>query len=306
VKVAPDYESYSTLAAAFLQSNDEKSWQKTYDDYLANVEDFGLDHAQAGETVAMHFNAEHRYQDALPYAKIAADSYSGWGLVIYAQTLAHLHQYDQAEQVLAAEAERYGDPTLHYRFCVTTGHGDRAAAARACADWYASRLTQGDTRFYYGIYLLLEGQFANADDQLQQVLDNTNGRNVALLCACRALEQNRASHAAAILGAAHTNPSTTPNERRSDLCIDEFFRCLKDPTTVPSRDGKLVASFADADGAIQRGNAGYIMGRICELRHKPDDARWWYRQSLDADADDYDYRALAAEGLRRLGEDYFK
>jgi tetratricopeptide (TPR) repeat protein len=308
VKIAPDYQTYSALASAHLQNNDEKTWQKTYDDYLANVEDLGLDHAFVGNTVAEHFNAEHRYQDALPYAKIAADSYSGWGLLTYAKTLAELHQYDEAARVLAEESDRYGDPVLTYQFCVTTGHGDRAAAAAACAQWFPSQLDRGDADFQvdYAVYLLLEGQPDKADDQLRQAMQRSSKRYIGLLLACRAVEQKKADEAATILDRAQAAPADTAKDRRYDLCIAEFRRCLADPSALPARDGKLVASFADADGGAQRGNSAYIMGRLCELRQKPDDAQWWFRQSLDSGDDNFTCRPLAAEALRRLGEEYFK
>ena len=307
VKVAPDYESYSALARAYLVTKDEKSWQKTYDDYLANVEDLGLNHAQAGQAVADHLNGERRYDDALPYAKIAADSYSAWGLNVYAQTLAHLHQYDQADQVIADLTERYGDPKVAYRFCITTGHGDRAAIARTCGDWYQNQAQHGAVdNPDYAVYLLLEGHPDQADEQLEGLLTSGPNPREALLSACLAVEQKDEKKAESILRKAEKSVRNAAKDERYNLCIDEFLRCLADPTVIPARDGKLVDSFADFDGANQRGNSAYVMGRLCEDRKKPDDAKWWYRQSLDSEADDFNYRPLAADALRRLGEDDFK
>ena len=62
----------------------------------------------------------------------------------------------------------------------------------------------------------------------------------------------------------------------------------------------------DATETPYRGIACYILGRLCELRGKKDDAKWWYRTSMETAEWTFSSRPQAAAGLRRLGEEFYK
>jgi tetratricopeptide (TPR) repeat protein len=308
VKTAPDLNCYRALTNAYLSQNDEKSWLSTWDEYLNNVEDFGLDHAVVGQTVAEHLNWQQRSDEALSYAKIAADSYSASGLQIYAWTLADVRQYDQAAAVMEQNFERYNDPEIPYRFFVTLGRGNRDGTAKAYPQWFANDPQHDDpgVELDYSVYLMLEGQAEQADAMLHRSFDQKPYRLTALLLALRAVEQNKPGDVAALFAKAHATAAQNDAAARYDLCIDEFERCLKSPTTLPARDGRLAASFADWTASPQNISIAYVMGRLCEIRKKPDDARWWYHQAFIYPQDDYTLRPLAAVALRRLGDDPYK
>jgi len=86
---------------------------------------------------------------------------------------------------------------------------------------------------------------------------------------------------------------------------DEIQRCLADPNAVPRRDGPTQI-ILDAKGTYYRGNTCYFLGRFCELRNKIDDAKWWYRQSMDSKEWESSGHAQSAAALRRLGEEHYK
>ena len=87
--------------------------------------------------------------------------------------------------------------------------------------------------------------------------------------------------------------------------VNEMLRCLAEPAAIPARDGE-VKVILDAIEAPQRTCVAYFFGRLCELRNKPDDAKWWYRTAMETQDWTSVCRPQAAAGLRRLGEAYYK
>jgi hypothetical protein len=100
--------------------------------------------------------------------------------------------------------------------------------------------------------------------------------------------------------------TSTPREKAYASCVAELQRCLSDPNALRARDGEIGKIIADNTLTVQRGNICFILGRLCELRNHNDDAKWWYRQSLDADADYFPCKPKSAVALRRLGDEYYK
>ena len=68
---------------------------------------FGLERASLNNHLALFLMNENKYADALPYAQVAGDSYSGWGLATLAECLDRLGKIDETEQLIKANAERY-------------------------------------------------------------------------------------------------------------------------------------------------------------------------------------------------------
>ena len=83
-------------------------------------------------------------------------------------------------------------------------------------------------------------------------------------------------------------------------------RLLADPKALPARDGEIGALLIDKERSLQRGNIAYLFGKYCELRGQNDEAKWWYRTSLQTRNVHFGCRPMAASALRHLGEEYFK
>jgi hypothetical protein len=87
--------------------------------------------------------------------------------------------------------------------------------------------------------------------------------------------------------------------------VAEIERCLEDPNAVPRRDGEMKI-IVDANDKAYRGTCAYFLGRLCELRGKLDDAKWWYQLSMETGEWNHSCRPQAASSLRRLGVEYYK
>ncbi|HEY2587405.1 MAG TPA: hypothetical protein VGI81_16795 [Tepidisphaeraceae bacterium] len=125
------------LANNYRLTGDRKNWLATIDESLKQ-EDYGLDHAYTQTEVANRLMGEGDFQAALPYAQAAGESYMSLGLKAAARCREGLGDWEEAEQWVRADAERYDQPMEYFLWCVRTGHGDRKSASAAADRWAGS------------------------------------------------------------------------------------------------------------------------------------------------------------------------
>jgi len=173
IAVVPgSFASYNRLAELYQQQGKTDRWLETLEEFLKQP-DYGLEHHQVQKNIARHFIQQKEWEKALPYARGAAESYSGWGLRVAAECYEGLHQWDKAEQHYRACSQRYENSSLDwYLFCRRTGEGDVESAreyARAYMAKYAGSI-QKPNRFDVIAYHLLENQPEKALAEVEQAL----------------------------------------------------------------------------------------------------------------------------------------
>ncbi len=149
IRLSPDAWAYEAIAKNSKAKGDLARWQSTLDDYLANVEDYRLDHARVRVEVANHFMKEGEWAKARPYAEAAAQSWAGWAMACAVRCDEGLEDWDRAELWIRRVSERYpnGSWPDWYIFCKRTGRGDAEAARDYCEQYLA---TYGDRRDLVG------------------------------------------------------------------------------------------------------------------------------------------------------------
>jgi tetratricopeptide (TPR) repeat protein len=324
IAISPDTDAYTELAEMYKQQGDADKWLEIYDKYLAGTEQFGLEHARKCEQIAYTLMAMKKLDRALPYAKTAADSYSGWGLHCCAACLMEMGRFEEAEQIEKQVQESYPSSFCWYRFCATTNRGD-LASARESAEQNVPELESlksGDELNELALYLQMEGKNDRARRCWEREKRNASDTYNALQLAMLDLEEGKNDDAelrcdvagvqeitlppqfAAMVG----DIVTKPDRSRAIVygaALEEVKRCLRDVTAVPRRAGPTQPIF-DAIQSPYRTNAAYFLGRLCELRGKKDDARFWYRTAMETEEWTASCRPQAALGLRRLGEEFYK
>jgi len=317
IEVAPDAGVYEELAELYKQQGDVDKWLDVYNKYLSSTEEFGLEHARKSEQIAYTLMRMKKLDRALPYAKAAAESYSAWGLNVYAHCLTEMGQYAQAEAIERACQERYPTGFAWYRWCQITGRGN-LKDARALSESHSAEESDNDT----AVYLQLDGQNDRAAACWEQIFAQKHDPYEALQLGMLDLEQGKPDVAKERVQRSHLDAPKMPKEAMAFMknmmppdyevrlsiyraAVHEVQRCLDDTSAVPNRDGEVKVIF-DSKETPYPGNAEYFLGRLCELRGKKDDARWWYRTSLDSGEWTFSCRPQAAAGLRRLGEEYYK
>jgi tetratricopeptide (TPR) repeat protein len=137
IRQSPDAWAYEMIAANYRAKGELARWKETLDDYLANVEDHGLDHAHVRVEIANHFMEQKRWAEARPYAEAAAETWAAWAMECAARCAEGSGDWQRAEFWIRQATERYPSSswTAWYRFCKKSGHGD-VKAARAWTEEY--------------------------------------------------------------------------------------------------------------------------------------------------------------------------
>ncbi len=118
VELVPSVDGYVNLARV-LYADGSDEWLPTMEQAL-QTRDYGLGHAHAQVRIAATLMSEGAYDDALPYAKSAASSYSGMSLRNLAFCYEGLEKHDDAYQLMKSANERY-DTGCDYYWCVRHG-----------------------------------------------------------------------------------------------------------------------------------------------------------------------------------------
>lgn len=181
-KAIPSLERYNTLlltlwgseqlADIYFKRGDEKRWKQILEQYLASGEESGLEKPSLRSRMAYKLMSAWRYEEALPYAKGAAESYAAWGLNVAAYCLEGLGKLDEAHDLMNAAAQRYdhrGDAIDWYLWCQRVGHGNLNEARQKAMTFIQSLDGSSSHDYHYklAIFFLLEGNQDRALRELQ-------------------------------------------------------------------------------------------------------------------------------------------
>ena len=81
MELCPDLWVYERLASCYEARGDRDRWKATLDDYLANTEDSGLQHAKVRVQLANYLMTRERWADAKKYAEPAAETWAAWAMI---------------------------------------------------------------------------------------------------------------------------------------------------------------------------------------------------------------------------------
>ena len=115
LRIDPRFDAYWRLATIFKTKGDMPRWKETLEKSL-ELSSGGLDHAQVLVALAEYHMQQNELDPALRYAKAAAQSYSGDSLMTLARCYELRQEWDEADQVMRAVAQRYREQTLEWMF----------------------------------------------------------------------------------------------------------------------------------------------------------------------------------------------
>ncbi|MDB5327196.1 MAG: hypothetical protein JWM57_2765 [Phycisphaerales bacterium] len=300
--VSPDASAFETLANSYLEQHDEKNWLATLQRGLQQPA-AGLEHARTNEKIAQYFIAQKRYQEALPFAESAADSYSAWGLDLAALVNERLGNWDRAEALVRGEGENYSRPASWLEWCVRTGHGDLAGAKKHAAEGIAAAAdhTDRESRTNRLAFDMLAEEWADAEKQAaettQDLADPWAGLHGVMLASARHDDAARDQFFGWMLDPKH--PFRMPDGSGRPLLV-QTARLIRDAAKAKTAkfDPAKVDRIASGD-SIDAPNVYYYVGRYAEIGDELEQAKAYYEKSLDCTATKSN-KSLAAMRLRVL------
>jgi len=152
---------------------DMEKWKSTLERFLEG-ESLGLEHARVQVQLAEYHMGRLEWNDALPYADAAADTYSAWGMECASRCYEGLEDWNKSERYARQISQRYENSSFDwYLWCRRTGRGDLRAAeqhGQQFIDRYAGELP-GYLREGAGVFELLRGHEEEALEHFTVALE---------------------------------------------------------------------------------------------------------------------------------------
>ena len=217
-----------------------------------------------------------------------------------------LGQWDDAEAIVR-DFDVFPNDDEWLRWCIITGHGDRAAAfAEALPNAQAKVKKRDDraSRFALATLLLEGGDAAAAEEQYTLLWKRDGEPSSALSSAMLAIERHDDAARDAALLAATTTGVTARVEGRTRptlIALANLIRAELGTDRIPLTLDAVDATVAT--NAAQVSSVYYLAGRYAELTDRPDLAKTLYARCLTRGARDNTPSALAADRLRASGID---
>jgi tetratricopeptide (TPR) repeat protein len=302
VKLSPDVWGYQSLADNFKDQGRTDRWRQTLEDFLADVEDLGLDHAKVQVQLADDYMARKQWDKARPYAEAAARSWAAWTMFCAARCAEGEGDWARAETWLRRTAERYPDAHLEvwYCFCKRTGHGDLGAArdfVQRYIDENAGRPGMV-TDDYAGRFYWAEGRTDDARAAFTRSFERDGAFPSGLSLAALADDANDAARRDELLKGLTTDPKY--QSTRSLPIYKMLAGTVLAPGGGKPLDGAaLEREFKKLDNG-QVGNNEFFIGWYLKNHGHREDAKAHLRRCAEAEGADRLYRLLAVEALKRI------
>lgn len=303
---APDLPVYRELAELNLdRGNDVDGYLSTWDRYFRAAEDTSEDAPLVRYRIAMRMIQIGQYSRSLPYAQAAMPGRRTLGLNATLLAMTRMRQFDEVEKNIFTTGQMTSG--FYYRWCQETGHGDLDTARTRFAGSLPGliRSNEATQLIDAAVFYWIEGNRQRAVELLTQAnLSDADGFAAGLLALVH-LEENRLDEARKVLQERGKRVSSDSKTNAYRLLAEQIDRYLADPKAaiaLPATERELGNPFR----AATFGNIFFGAGKACELRGDVEQAKVWYRKSLNCLSSNYTARALAAMSLRKLGDEYYQ
>lgn len=303
---APDLPVYRELAELNLdRGNDVDGYLATWDRYFRAAEDTSEDEPLVRYRIAVRLIQIGQYARSLPYARDAMTTRSTQGANAMLLAMNRLGQFDDVEKTMFTSGRMGGGS--YYRWCQETGHGNLELARNRFATTLAGMVTSNEASQLIdaAVFYWIEGNHQRAVELLTQANTSDADGFAAGLLALVHLENNRIDEARKVLQERGKRISSDSKMTAYKTLAEQMERYLADPKSaivLPATERELSNPFR----AATFGNVFFGAGKACELRGDIEQAKMWYRKSLNCLSSTYTARSLAAMSLRKLGEEYYQ
>jgi tetratricopeptide (TPR) repeat protein len=302
IELSPDAWAYQTLAQNFKAQGRIDRWQATLDEFLAKVEDLGLDHAKVRVEVADHYMALKEWDKAKPYAEAAAQTGAGWAMECAGRCAEGQKDWERAESWYSSSTERYPNDSwgLWYLFCKRTGHGNLEAAREFADQYVTSHANRPDmlNPELAGCFFWLDGRIEPAKKAFSKAFPERASVSAGLRVAMIADDEKDASRRDSVLKEIVTKhrdqaPKTVA---ACQLLVDTVFEPSgKKPLDIAALD-QLIESTQE-DG---RGNICFFVGWFLKNHGDATNSKKYLERASQSPLTFIWYRYLADQALKQF------
>lgn len=303
IELSPDAWAYQQLAANFKAQGNVDRWQETLDEFLKDVEDLGLDHAQVRVQIANDFMGRKQWDKARPYAEAAAQTWAEWAMFCAARCAEGEKDWGRAETWYSRVAERYPSAwAVWYFFCKRTGQGNLDAARQAVEQYIAANSPNldGEGRIYFGYFYWLDGQVGKAREIFARAYEKDTSIAAAIALAQIADDAKDAARRDELLKELVTRHREKA-PRTLEICqifLDSIFAPEGKGKPLDLAEIERILSSVPEEG---RGNMEFTVGWFLRNHGYPEEARRLLERADRSDKTLNWFHLLATDALRRMG-----
>lgn len=259
----------------------------------------GLEHASAASQIAYGYMERDQWEEALPFAQMAAESYSEWGLQCAAHCYEGLEDWETAEKYQRAISGRYeGSEAEWYFWCRRTGRGDAEAAKELAERALNESVEQASywTVYQKALMLKLEGDTKEAYRLLRELAGRHHNPNDQFLAAIWASDVGLVDERNELLGHVFNEFARDG----SGLVARLVLKALHGDAEIP---GDEVLTFCLLTSTWEGAPTvtAFFIAESLRMLGKPDQAVKWYQLCCSSPVDKKKYAVLAGGRLVELG-----
>lgn len=259
----------------------------------------GLEHASAASQIAYGYMERDQWEDALPFAQMAAESYSEWGLQCAAHCYEGLEDWETAEKYKRAISGRYqGSEADWYFWCRRTGRGDVEAAKGLAERALNESVEQASywTVYQKALMLKLEGDTKEAYRLLRELAGRHHNPNDQFLAAVWASDLGLVDERNELLGHVFNEFARDG----SSLVARLVLKALHGDAEIPGDEVLTFCLLTSTWEGTPTATAFFIAESL-RMLGKPDRAVKWYQLCCSSPVDKKKYAVLAGGRLVELG-----
>lgn len=300
IKLSADKWAYEALADLYRRRGDGARWKSTLDEFLAEGEDYGLDHARIRVDIAEELMRVGRYDEARPYADAAARTWAGWAMSCAQKCAEAQKDWEAAEAYARASSQRYPGSmwTIWFLFCERNGQGDVASArawtSAVSAGFLQSPGLSADTLLLITYVQLLCGHKDKAGEAIRRIpADLDNPVYVASLAATADLAGLPEVRDAALGRFCKEFGAKAPKSAR----VLQTIRDAIAAKTPGKLDLPAIDEILDSIPKARKGNTAFSVAAHLTAAGRLDEARRYWAMVADGKQSNYWWQSFAMATL---------
>ncbi len=297
MQLSCDYATVNAYGIACKKKMNYDEWRRVMKEYLA-TNPHGLDAGRVNAEMAWDQMGLREYQKALPYARAASSTGSGWGTECEAACQELLGDFESAEKIIREVALRYPNTFRNWFFwCHRTGKGDLNAATEYFLKGFKSPNVTSAEPYDMAQYHAIRGETEKAVEILAKLENQKAMKSTGILFYGILLEE---------LGRVEERKKVWKYFDDDTTTITPDLIAIMDQASSKENPRKFDVPTIEKTlkvGSMYyvRGSSTYLLGRFLELHGQTDVAKNLYSfNELRLNPPTMAFSVLAAQRIREI------
>jgi len=303
VGLVPNLHNVQALAGYYYEQKDYENWERTYLDYL-KTDPSGLKGATIHRSLCWGFQKRDMYTKALPHARVAAQTYSAWGLKTASELTEKMALWEESERWVQAVSTSYPSTLGErwYYWCRRTGRGDLAAARKVVEKVETRSSKEHRSRVQWvktAVFRLMEDDVEGSLEAYRKALSYYMSTSCTVMISQLSRQLNDDASSRKALEDYLEEKTDVEEKTDSDKCQLKLVQLILSER-IEEQELKSIEKMMDDVPPLEVSLYAYLLGKELMLRGNEDEAKIWFKRSMQTRQLDSEYSTLAGMELVQL------